>query len=390
MVPFHLTMDDPKLSILFLGTQMTLGGAQRGLLDQARWFADEGHHVCVVFFYDKDGLQQDWQASVPFPIYNLQAYGFAANRLAQAGMLLRGLYRMWDIMRSERFDVVETFTHDSNILGIPVAWLARIPVRIATHRGKIEDFARWRQKLHNFIINRKIASTLVVVSEQTKKQAIQEGVDPGQIKVIQNAVVPLDVKSVDRKTARAALGVSDNEIFVFSVGRLTYQKAQEYLVKAMSSVIAQAPQVKTGIAGEGPFEAALKDQIRKQNLNAHVKLLGTLPDISPWLAAADIFVLPSRWEGLSRSLMEAMAAGVPVVATQVDGTRDLITDGVNGLLVPPEDAEALANSILQFVTDPAMRTQLARAGRDHVLRAHSNADMCRQYLALMFHFLRNV
>jgi len=380
-------MTSKHFSILLIGTQMAIGGAQRGLLDQARWFKSHGCKVIVAFFYDKEGLHEKWRRTVDFPIHNLQAYEPGAGLIRQGLKLIKGLWQLWILLVRERFDVVETFTHDSNLLGLPLAWLARVPVRIATHRGKIEAFPRWRQSLHGLLINIGIAPTLVAVSEQTRGQALDEGVRENRITVIPNGVTPLDTLSVNRAEARKNLGLGEGDMFLLSMGRLTYQKGHEYFVQAMSKVVSRFPSAKAGICGEGPLRAQLESQILRLGLSGHVRLLGAWEDVSPVLASADIFVLPSRWEGLSRALMEAMAAGVPVLATQVDGIKDLITDGVNGLLVPSEDSERLENSILQLLDDPEMMKRIGSAGRAHVLQTHSTDDMCKKYYDLMLGLL---
>ena len=377
-------------SILFIGTQMAIGGAQRGLFDQARWFESHGCKVAVAFFYDKEGFYEKWSQAVDFPVYNFRAYQRGVGFLRQGILLLRGLWRLWGLLRRERFDIVETFTHDSNLLGLPLAWLARVPVRIATHRGKIEAFPKWRQILHNVLVNSKIAHTLIAVSEQTRKQAIDEGVWENRITVIPNAVKPLDTSSVNRTAIRGDLELNENDIFLLSIGRLTYQKGHEFLVQAMSKVFSRFPNARAGICGDGPLRPQLEQQIREAGLSSHVTLLGAWEDISPLLASADIFVLPSRWEGLSRALMEAMAAGLPAIATQVDGIKDLITDGVNGLLVPSEDAKGLENSILQLIQDAEMRKRIGAAGQAHVLKTHSVDDMCMKYYNVMLDLLEAV
>ena len=366
-------------SILLIGTQMAIGGAQRGLFDQAHWFKSHGCNVVVAFFYDKEGFHEKWSQAVDFPVYNFQAYERGAGYVRQGLLLLRGLWRLWWLLIRERFEVVETFTHDSNVLGLPLVWLARVPVRIATHRGRIEAFPRWRQILHGVLINIGIAHTLIAVSEQTRQQAIDEGIWESRIIVIPNSVKPLDISLVDRAAVRKELGLHNDDIFLLSIGRLTYQKGHEFLVQAMSKVASQVPNAKAGICGDGPLRPQLEAQIVEAGLSSQVRLLGAWEDISPLLASADIFILPSRWEGLSRALMEAMAAGFPVIASKVDGIKDLITDGVNGLLVPSEDAEALGKSILQLIDNAEMRKQIAAAGQAHVLQAHSVDDMCRKY-----------
>ena len=382
-------MTSKYFSILLIGTQMAIGGAQRGLLDQARWFKSQGCKVTVAFFYDKEHLHEKWRQTVDFPIYNLQAYEPGASFIRQTLKLIKGLWQLWILLMRERFDVVETFTHDSNLLGLPLAWLARVPARIATHRGRIEAFPRWRQSLHTLLINIGIARTLVTVSEQTRMQAIQEGVKSDRISVIPNGVTPLDTLSVDRSEARKNLGLNEADIFLLSIGRLTYQKGHEYFIQAMSKVVSVFPNAKAGICGDGPLRTQLESQISRLGLSDSVKLLGAWDNVSPVLASADIFVLPSRWEGLSRALMEAMAAGIPVIATHVDGINDLVTNDAHGLLVPAQDPERLENSILQLLRDPEMMKRLGSAGRAHVLQIHSTDDMCKKYYHLMLALLKN-
>ena len=385
---FHNNEKEP-FSILLIGTQMELGGAQRGLFDQARWFKSHGCKVAVAFFYDKEGLHEKWSRGADFPVHDLQAYEHGGNALRRSGLLIRGWRRLWALLARERFDVVETFTHDSNILALPLAWLARVPVRIATHRGKIEAFPAWRQNLHTWLVNLGIARTLIAVSEQTRQLAIEEGVRSNRITVIPNGVTPLDTSSVNRTDARRDLGLAERDLFLLSIGRLTYQKGHEYLLQAMPKVISRFPNARSGICGEGPLRPQLESQIMELGLSDHLRLLGTRDDVSPFLAAADVFVLPSRWEGLSRALMEAMAAGIPVVATRVDGIKDLIADGVHGLLVPSEDAESLATSILQLLDDPQMMKKMGAAAREHVLHTHSTDAMCRKHYDLMLGFLKS-
>ncbi len=378
-----------QFSILLIGTQMAIGGAQRGLLDQARWFKSQGCKVTVAFFYDKERLHEKWRQAADFPIHNLRAYEPGAGFLYQAVKLTGGLRRLWMLLARERFDVVETFTHDSNLLGLPFAWLARIPVRIATHRGKIEAFPRRRQWLHSLLINIGMAHTLIAVSEQTRQQAMDEGVWENRITVIPNGVTPLDTLSVNRIEARKDLGLGESDIFLLSVGRLTYQKGHEFLVQAMPKVVSRFPNVKAGICGDGPLRSQLESQILRLGLGNHVRLLGARADVSPLLASADIFILPSRWEGLSRALMEAMAAGIPIIATRVDGIRDLVTDGAHGLLAPAEDSEGLENSILQLLGNPQMRKKIGLAGQEHVLSVHSTDGMCQKYYDLMLSLLES-
>jgi len=374
--------EESPLSILLVGTQMAVGGAQRVLLDQASWFEAHGHHVTAVFFYDKLGLHGRWQAESRFPIYNLEAYNLNANSFRKFFLLIRGLFRYWILLRREHFDVVETFTHDSNLLGLPLAWLAGVPVRVATHHGMLKDIPRWREKTHTWIINHNIANILVAVSEGTRQRALKEGVAPDRVSLIPNGIVPVSAKGVNRQDIRKSIGVGEDDIFLISVGRLVYQKAHEFLIAAMPEVLKEVPNIEVGICGDGPLHSQLEMQIKSRGLAKSVKLLGTFDRIINFLAVADIFVLPSRWEGLPMALLEAMNAGLPVVATRVEGVDEVISDGENGLLVPAEDASALSHAILLLVHQPETRLRMGIAARQRIQRTYTTDRMCSQYLVL--------
>ena len=364
-----------SLSILLLGSQMTIGGAQRVLLDQAQWFHDHGHKVTAAFFYDKDGLYNSWRESHHFPIFNLEAYDPKINGFKQA-LLLSGLGRLWRIMRLARFDVIITYTHDSNMLGLPVAW------------GAIRGMPRWREKIHSMLINIGFAQVLVAASKGTHQKSLLEGVSPERIHVIPNGIQPFQIDPAQRRKVRLALGLREEDVFLLSVGRLVYEKGHEYLLQAMLEVIQKSPNAKAGICGSGPLQDFLASLIDRNNLGGHVKLLGKWDEIPDLLAAADIFVLPSRWEGLPMALLEGMMASLPVIATRVEGVEEVIMDGRQGLLVPLEDPNTLAQAILQLLNDPEKRAVMGSAARNRVFEGYTTERMCEQYLAVILKYLR--
>src|SRR5512143_1728586 len=167
---------------------MAIGGAQRLLLDQARWFRAHGHDVTAVFFYDKEGLHEAWREGSPVPLLALSHVNPKAGLFRKGLALLGGLFRLWSVLREGRFDVIETFTYDSNLLALPVAWLAGVPVRVATNHGIIEGFPKWVEGLHTLLINSGIASILVSVSRKTLEQAARAGIQRKHMVVIQNGI----------------------------------------------------------------------------------------------------------------------------------------------------------------------------------------------------------
>ena len=366
---------------------MTTGGAQRGLLDQARCFQTRGCRVVVTFLYDKDGLHQTWQQQAQFPIHNLQAYKPGAGILQNVLLFLRALLALWRLMRRERFDVVETFTPDSNLVGLPVAWLARIPVRVATHRGLIENFPGWRQALHTWMVNSSIVDVLVPVSEAMGERSRLDGIHPGKMHVIPNGVTPLDVDSVDREQVRKQLNLRKGDLFLLSVGRLAFQKGHDVLIDAIPLLIQHHPHLTVNICGDGPQQSSLRAQIERLGLSDHGKLLGTWSNVAPLLAISDIFILPSRSEGLSRALLEAMAASLPVVATNIRGVDDVVVDGVHGVLVPSENADELARALIYMVDHPDLRKKMGAAARELIMNSYTTDVMFEKYYELMLKLL---
>ena len=371
-----------ELSILFFGTQMAIGGAQKVLLDQARWFQAHGHRVTAVFFYDKQGLREVWQANLGIPLLTMTQIG-RGRLLDKAYALVSGLWRLWVLLRRGRFDVIETFTYDSNLLALPLAWLAGVPVRIATHHGIIEGFPRVIELIHAWLVNIGVASVLVSVSNKALEQAAHAGVRRRRMVVIQNGIVPPRADPGSVRGTREEMGLSNGDVFLLSVGRLVFQKGHEFLIDAMPTVLQRFPRVRAVICGDGNRREALRAKIAERRLTESVVLLGNRTDIDRFLNAADVFVLPSRWEGLPVALLEAMGMGLPVVATHVEGVEEVVEHNAQGLLVPPEDSAALATALIELIERPDLRSRMGIAARARIEQYYTVDIMCEKYLSLM-------
>jgi len=332
-------------------------------------------------------LHEKWQALSPVPIINLQAFLGYGKGAGNVFALVKGLFSLWRFLRREKIDIIETFTHDSNMVALPVAWLARVPVRIATHHGVIEGFSRWRELVHSWMVNHNIAHKLVAVSRKTYEVALHEGTRSERISVIQNGIAPLPLESRSRFEVRKETWMETDDLVLLSVGRLVYQKAHEFLIACMPDVLREFPNAKVGICGEGSLRSDLQAQIERLDLTDSVKLLGKTDRIATFLASADIFVLPSRWEGLPIALLEAMSASLPCVATKVEGVDEVLIEGEHGLFVPVEDGPALGQAILQLLRTPETRARMGAAARQHVSKFYTVDRMCQQYLELMLNCL---
>jgi glycosyltransferase involved in cell wall biosynthesis len=167
-----------------------------------------------------------------------------------------------------------------------------------------------------------------------------------------------------RSTVRADLGIRPDDMVVVTVANLRQQKAYPDLLSAARTLVDRHPDLHFLAAGQGPLEAEIRARIVKLGLSDNFRLLGHRDDVADLLAASDIFVLASEWEGYPIALMEAMAAGLACVATRVGGATDAIENGVNGLLLNPRDVDALVRHLESLIGDPGKRKRLAAAAAE--------------------------
>ena len=369
--------------ILFLGSKAAIGGAQRVQLDLAGWLHSQGVRVVAAFFYDAEELVPQWREKYPFEIICLDAWGSGGGL---PGRVLRLVGRwLWLVrwLRRERFDAILTFTHDSNLLGLAAAWLAGVPRRFGSHHGRFVSLSHLKRRLHALLINSRLASGLVAVSEETRRQAMEEGVRPEHVTVIINGVSPSLVSQSAALAARAKLLPAPDGFIIFNAARLVPEKGHRVLLRAAALVLAEFTDAVFVIAGDGPLRADLAELAAELGISDHVKLLGSRADVPELLSASDIFVLSSLTEGLPMALLEAMAAGKAVVSTDVGGIRAALDDGSCGLLVPPDNASALADALLRLLRDERLRAKLAQKARARVRDVYSLERMGADYLRLL-------
>lgn len=379
MKSHHSSQPDERPSLLLVGTQMAVGGAQKVLLDQAAWFQRRGYRVSALFLYDRDGLYSQWQDSYPFPVHNLEAFRSGDGFFQQAFSIPGALLRLWKLMRRGRFDAVETFTLDSNLFALPVAWLAGVPVRIATHHGWATKNSPVKRFVHNLLLKMGIVDILVAVTDGLRAQSIREGLKPELVLTIPNGIQLFPLEKKDAQRSPKNLEIPTGCTFLLSVGRLVHEKAYEVLIWAMDLVLKEYPDVMLAIAGSGVLQAELQALIDTLHLNGKILLLGDRPDVADLMAYADIFVMSSRSEGMPMALLEAMGSGLPVVVTRVGGLGEVVEDHSQGILVPAEDPQKLAKAILELLRDPDLRSRMSGNARRRVEENYTVERMCRQY-----------
>ncbi|WP_448640853.1 glycosyltransferase family 4 protein [Geodermatophilus sp. URMC 63] len=228
---------------------------------------------------------------------------------------------------------------------------------------------------------------LIAVSEALRRTYERIGVPPERFTTVLNGIAPVRVRT-QRPSAREVLGLDPRQPVVMTVGRLTHMKGQCHLVDAVPDLVARFPDLAVVVLGDGPLREALAKQASGLGVADVVRFAGHRPDARLLLAAADVFVLPSRHEGLPLVVLEAMEAGLPVVATRVIGSSEAVDDGVTGVLVPPARPAALGAAIGDLLADPGLRRRQGAAGRQRYLTCFGRERMAAETLAVYESALR--
>jgi glycosyltransferase involved in cell wall biosynthesis len=194
-------------------------------------------------------------------------------------------------------------------------------------------------------------------------------------------VVPNGIE-VEHFAGNTAPTIREGARRLLCVARLVEQKGQDILLRALPAVRAAAGPIVLTLLGDGPERARLQSLAASLGIAEAVRFGGVVPDVAPYLAEATVFVLPSRYEGMPLALLEAMAAGVPVVASAVPGNRDVVQDGTDGILVPPGDPDALARGLVKILTNREMAARLAVAARVSVAARYSVESMAERTLGV--------
>lgn len=274
---------------------------------------------------------------------------------------LKVLGALREIFDRHRANIVETHGIKSHFL---VSLLRGKNFRwIAFHHGyTMEDLkVRFYQQFDRWSL--RFCDSVVTVCAEFATTLEGRGVRRDRISVVHNSV-NTEVNCSRAKLseeARHQWNLSGDEYIVISAGRLSPEKGHAYLIDAISTIVSTSPELKLKvlIAGSGPGERKLKEQVSGRGLNQYVKFIGHCSDLDGLFTIADLFVLPSLSEGSPNVLLESMAARVPIVATRVGGVTDLVKNGESAILVPPADSESLKTAILELVMNRSRATQLA-------------------------------
>jgi glycosyltransferase involved in cell wall biosynthesis len=373
---------DEAVRLLQFLTLFAVGGTERQVMNLARGLDPsrfEVHFACLkrVGEYVEE-IERSGRPLTEYPIDRM--YGPKTWR--RQAQLARDL-------RRAGIRLVHTYGFWTNVFGIPAARLAGTPAVVGAVRDTCDDLTPAQRRVQRLAC--RLADAVVVNAEAIKRRLVDDGWDPAHITVIRNGV---DLAPFDRPRepgrVRRELGLPPDAPLVAVFARLTPVKGIEYFLEAAKAVADRFPEarflvvgearlIRDGVAIEGPCKRDLQARAARLGLADRVVFTGFRPDVPDVLAEVAVSVLPCVLnEGLSNSVLESMAAGVPVVATTVGGNPEVVEDGVTGFLVPPRDGAALARGIGVLLSDRARAAGLGRAARSAVERKFSTGELVRR------------
>ncbi len=345
------------MKVLFFVDRLDLGGTETQMVQLATRLDPRRYEVTVAYMEGDAPLKP-----------NLVQSGLRVIEFPKRGSLIsfrsaRQFLRLARFIRREKFEVVHSHDLWANLVAVPAARLARAPVIISSQR----DLAHlaWYTPSRTKVIRRihRMATRVIANSAAVADMLVNEFRIPAdRVRVMRNGV---DLSRFKKRTGPRAAPLDqldpDAKILLTVANMHSAVKGHYDLIEAARNICPVFPGVRFVLAGDGVERPKIEEAVRSAGMEKNFIFLGQRADVPELLASADIFVLPSRAEGLPNAALEAMAAGLPVVATRVGGIPEIIENGVSGLLVPPQDSASLARALLRVLGDPEFAARLAAA-----------------------------
>ncbi len=347
-----------RVAHLTLGLEM--GGQEKLLVEFARHFDRDRFHLDVIVLGQPGLLAEE-----------IEACGVPVTALREPDGLRPALtFKLAALLRKKRISILHTHDERPHIYGTPAAWLAGVDRVIHTRHSMGVNLSQRQARVVNLLA--RMADHFVCVSRDGAARARSAGLGAHKVGLVWNGI---DLTRF-RPTGPCVDGPA------VTVARVNPEKDVANLVRAAAEVARTDAAFRVEVAGDGPCLPDVRRLADELHIADAVRFRGVVRDIPTLLAGASLFVLPSLNEGISLTLLEAMAVGLPVVATKVGGTPEAVEDGVTGLLVPPGDPAALAAAIRRLRADPALARRLGEAGRRRVEQHFDVVRMVRNYEAL--------
>ncbi|HCG76369.1 MAG: hypothetical protein CO162_02405 [bacterium (Candidatus Ratteibacteria) CG_4_9_14_3_um_filter_41_21] len=332
-----------KIKVIHLIEDLKIGGAERVVANIAEGLDKERYQISIWCLAGGGEIADELKAKgIDLKILGIGNYHNPLNIL-----------KLILLLKKERFNIVHMHGYFATTIGRIAARISGIPI-LVTHLHT----THYNLKLRNIIVDKILnlfTQKIICVSEAVKKSFIDtEDGAKGKFIVIYNGI--------DKKKYTLHQ-LDDRREIITTVSSLYPHKGHTHLLKAMKEVLTSFPRVRFWIVGEGPLKEKLKKEAINLEISSQVSFLGKRKDIPEILSQSVLFVLPSLREGLPLTILEAIAVGLPVIATEVGGIPEAVIDKETGFLVPPENAEALAEAIINLLKNPKMMEEMGQKGR---------------------------
>ena len=343
-----------------------------------------GHEVALACTFERFQDELSGHADALFPVH--------IPRHIHPLQDARAVLELLGVIRRYRPDVIHTHTSKAGFVGRLAARLGGVPLVVHTIHELPQNATHSPLKKRFYWLLEKVAASwcdrLVTVSRVNQKQILAEGICKSAKLSLIPGGLPLDRyhATVPAQQLRDQWGLPPQAVVMGMAGRLEPAKGHTDLLQALARLAPDHPHLQLVLMGTGPLKARLAQQVEQLGLGGRVHFLGWVEDLIPALAALDLFVLSSHYEGLGVVLLEALALGIPVVSTQVGGTQDIIDHEINGLFAPAHQPEQLAQAIRRMLADPEWARQLARAGQAKIQRDYRAQDADQKILELYLRY----
>ena len=356
-----------KIKIAHLITRMVRGGAQENTLYTVKHLNPQKYEVWLI-----SGPALGGEGSIEEKIPSWINF-VKVNELVRPIHPLKDIIafgKIFSLFLKEKFHIVHTHTSKAGIIGRWAAKMSGTKIIVHTPHGHIfygyekelvTLFYTWIERITSWITD-----TIVTLTEKGKIEHLERGIgNPEKMKVIYSGVeIEKFFIPRDKISERKFLGLPERGKIVGCIGRMVPVKGHEYFLEAASIVREKYPEVHFLLQGEGPLRKQLIEKVRNLSLSSCCTFLPSETPVERVLSSLDIFVLPSLNEGMGRVLVEAMATGLPIVATKVGGVPELVKNGINGYLVPPGDKDSMADSIVSLLKNPSLASRMGEKGRE--------------------------
>jgi sugar transferase (PEP-CTERM/EpsH1 system associated) len=369
-----------KYRVLHVIPQFSIGGREKVVHSLIRGLNGDFFECSLVSLKD----------SVPPPgFFTSEDLGLLSLGKRNQGVDLFLISRLRRFIAQNKFHIVHVHNPGTLIYGGIAAKLAGVRVIVNTEHGYSYSISR-KKKLAESLLRNRISTTIAVCDALKRYLCLTYSVKGEKVVVIRNGIDANRYFMPDvNPELRKELG-KENKTIIGAIGRLDPIKGHKVLLEAFSECLQQNRSMKLVVVGDGPLRKPLENLASSLGIHEHILFMGNRLEIPQILTFIDIFVLPSLNEGLSITLLEAMAAGKAIIATNVGGNPEVIDDAENGILVKPESPSVLAQAMLDLAKDNERRVLLGRAAREKVVKCFSRDQFVAQIQSLYFNQLNRL